>query len=61
MRRIGVLTALSDSEMRPILTAFREKLKELGWIDGVNLIIEVRATAGDERQLTGSARMLIGL
>jgi putative tryptophan/tyrosine transport system substrate-binding protein len=61
MRRIGVLTALSDSEMRPILTAFREKLKELGWIEGVNLIIDVRATAGDERQLTGSAGTLIGL
>jgi putative tryptophan/tyrosine transport system substrate-binding protein len=61
MRRIGVLTALSDSEMRPILTAFREKLKELGWIEGVNLIIDVRATAGDERQLTGSAGILIGL
>jgi putative ABC transport system substrate-binding protein len=60
MRRIGVLTALSDSEMRPILTTFREKLKELGWIEGVNLIIDVRATAGDERQLTGSAGILIG-
>ena len=60
-RRLGVLTALSDSEMRPILTALREKLKELGWIEGVNLIIDVRATAGDERQLTGSAGLLIGL
>jgi putative ABC transport system substrate-binding protein len=61
MRRIGVLTALSDSEMRPILTTFREKLKELGWIEGVNLIIDVRETAGDERQLPGSAGILIGL
>src|SRR6516162_784346 len=60
-RRLGVLTALSDSEMRPILTALREKLKELGWIEGVNLIIDVRATAGDERQLTGSAGLLISL
>lgn len=60
-RRIGVLTALSDTEMRPLLTAFREKLKERGWIEGVNLTIDVRATAGDEHQLTGGAEALISL
>ena len=60
-RRIGVLTALSDTEMRPLLAAFQEKLKELGWIEGVNLIIDVRATAGDEYQLTNGAGILIGL
>jgi putative ABC transport system substrate-binding protein len=57
-RRIGILTALSDTEMQPLLAAFREKLKELGWIEGVNLIMDVRATAGDEHQLTGGAEAL---
>ena len=47
--------------MRPLLTAFREKLKELGWIEGVNLIMDVRATTGDEHQLTGGAETLTGL
>jgi len=60
-RRIGILTALSETEMRPLLTAFREKLKELGWIEGINLIMDVRATTGDGHQLTDGAEALIGL
>lgn len=29
VRRIGVVSGFSETEMRPLLTAFREKLKEL--------------------------------
>ena len=38
VRRIGVLTGLSESELRPLLIVFREKLKELGWLEGSNII-----------------------
>jgi ABC-type uncharacterized transport system substrate-binding protein len=49
MRRIGVLTNLSESEeaTQGSVTAFRQRLHELGWVDGRNLRIETRWGAGD--------------
>jgi putative ABC transport system substrate-binding protein len=40
--RVGVIEATSPSSGRPILDAFREGLRELGYTEGQNLIIEER-------------------
>jgi len=39
MRRIGVLLTLgeSDLEMKALLTAFQERLQQLGWAAGRNV------------------------
>ena len=48
VRRIGVLLASGegDPQRRAQLTAFVQRLKELGWTDGRNLRFDVRWTAG---------------
>jgi putative tryptophan/tyrosine transport system substrate-binding protein len=44
VRRIGVLVSFgeSDPEAKAILSAFTQRLAELGWIDGRNLRMDVR-------------------
>ena len=44
MRRVGVLINLSetDLEAQRLVTAFREGLTQLGWVDGRNLRIDYR-------------------
>jgi putative ABC transport system substrate-binding protein len=59
MRRIGVVAGFSDAEMRPLLSAFREKLNALGWTDGRNVTIDVRLGAGDYKRMTEGAGQLI--
>ena len=61
VRRIGVLTGLSESELRPLLIVFREKLKELGWLEGSNIIIEVRTSGGDLKRMIDDAGAIVGL
>ena len=50
MRRIGVLSHLSenDSTAKQFVTAFRERLQGLGWVDGRNAEIDIRWGAGDD-------------
>jgi putative ABC transport system substrate-binding protein len=47
LRLVGVLAAFSDDEMRPMLSAFRSRMSQLGWIEGRNLAIDVRIGAAD--------------
>ena len=44
MRRIGVLTAFADNdaEAQANITAFRQSLEKVGWIEGRNLTIDYR-------------------
>ena len=58
-RLIGLLGAVSESEMRSNAAAFRERLRERGWIEGRNLTIEVRAAGGDFAQLDADARRFV--
>jgi putative ABC transport system substrate-binding protein len=48
MRRIGVLMGLApdDQQGRERLAAFVQSLQELGWMDGRNVLIEVRWAGG---------------
>jgi ABC-type uncharacterized transport system substrate-binding protein len=63
MRRVGVL--LSTREGEPVrgaqLTAFVQRLTELGWADGRNLRLEVRWTAGSVDAARKYAAELVAL
>jgi putative ABC transport system substrate-binding protein len=53
MRRLGLLMNLSESEAaaQGSVAAFRQRLHELGWVDGRNLRIETRWGAGGDAEL----------
>jgi putative tryptophan/tyrosine transport system substrate-binding protein len=49
MRRIGVLMNLSETEAaaQGSIAAFRQRLQQLGWVEGQNALIEIRWAAGN--------------
>jgi len=47
MRRIGVLNTGDDAEGQERSVVFAQALKQLGWIDGLNLRIDVRYATAD--------------
>jgi ABC-type uncharacterized transport system substrate-binding protein len=63
MRRIGLLIALAenDPEGQPRVSALRQSLREVGWIDGQNLRLELRWYAGDPERAQVMARDLVGM
>jgi len=60
--RIGILTnkAASDPAESRQLQAFRLGLQERGWIEGENILIEVRAAEGNSARLPDLAADLVG-
>jgi putative ABC transport system substrate-binding protein len=63
MRRIGVLTNLAenDPEGQARHTAFLRGLQEFGWVEGRNLRVEYRGTAGDAGRGQKYAAELVAL
>jgi putative ABC transport system substrate-binding protein len=63
MRRIGVLIPLAenDTEGQAEVTAFRERLRRLGWINGRSARIEIRWAAGDVGRIRTYAKELVAL
>jgi putative ABC transport system substrate-binding protein len=63
MRRIGVLHAQSseDRERQASVAAFRQELERLGWIEGRNLHIDYRWSAGNAANTRQYAADLIAL
>ena len=59
MRRIGMLLAFTDSVEQPNIMAFRQKLKDLGWIEDRNLTMDVRFVRGDYEQMAADAGLLV--
>jgi putative ABC transport system substrate-binding protein len=61
--RIGwiSLAGPDDAETSPFFEAFRQGLRELGYIEGRNLIIEARWARGDEARGRDVARELVQL
>jgi putative ABC transport system substrate-binding protein len=63
MRRIGVLMSLSETD--PIgqgyIMPFRQRLQELGWVDGRNTRIDIRWGAGDSTRYRRYAAELAAL
>ena len=63
VRRIGVLVNLSESDAAGVrfVTAFRQGLQELGWVDGRNVRIDMRWGAGNPERYRTYAVDLVAL
>jgi putative ABC transport system substrate-binding protein len=57
--RIGYLMFNSAATGRDVFIAFRQAMRELGWIDGQNLVIETRFAEGEVDRLPGLAKELL--
>jgi putative tryptophan/tyrosine transport system substrate-binding protein len=63
MRRIGVLMFAreGDPEAQSGISAFREELSKLGWIEGRNVTIDIRWTRADAELMDRSAQELAAI
>jgi putative ABC transport system substrate-binding protein len=63
VRRIGVLMGLAkgDAGAQRRVMAFQRRLQELGWVEGRNVRIDYRWTAGEIDQARAAAKELVGL
>jgi ABC-type uncharacterized transport system substrate-binding protein len=59
--RIGLLGQSNASFASPQTDALREGLRELGYVDGENMVFERRYAEGELDRLPGLARELVGL
>jgi len=59
--RIGWLGATSPSDRPPLLDAFRQGLRELGWVEGQNIVIDYRYAEGRDDRLPDLAAELVRL
>src|SRR4029453_4924244 len=59
--RIGYLMFNSAVTGKDVLIAFRQAMRELGWIDGQNVIIETRFADGDVNRIPALVNELLGL
>src|SRR5262252_3375248 len=59
--RIGFLGVSSPSDRPPLLDAFRQRLRELGWVEGQNIVIDYRYAEGRVDRLPDLAAELVRL
>ena len=59
--RIGFLSAVSPSAISARLDAFRQGLRELGYVEGKTIVIEWRSAEGKSDRLPGLAAELVRL
>ncbi|HVN35480.1 MAG TPA: ABC transporter substrate-binding protein [Casimicrobiaceae bacterium] len=57
--RVGYLSQPTRESVAGAVEAFLTKLRELGWIEGQNLVIEYRWAEGDAERLPGLAAELV--
>jgi len=58
--RVGILS-VADSERAPMFDAFREGLRDLGYIEGRNIILEFRLARGNRSLALQLAAELVAL
>jgi putative tryptophan/tyrosine transport system substrate-binding protein len=61
VHRIGFLSSLAASEGKFQIEALREGLRDLGYVEGRNVAIELRWAEGDYQRLPRLAKELVGL
>src|SRR5256884_5735996 len=62
IRRLGVLSQGSlQTHPTPVFRAFQQGLRDLGWVEGQNLVIEWRFSEGSAEPLPRLAAELVGL
>ena len=59
--RIGVLMPGSLARTAPMIDAFRQGLRELGYVEGKNFVLEIREGKGKRDQLSNLAAELVRL
>ncbi|MBI4245721.1 MAG: hypothetical protein HY614_00900, partial [Candidatus Rokubacteria bacterium] len=59
--RIGILETTSRSAAAPMLDAFRERLRALGYVEGQNVVFEYRWAEGKAERFPRFAAELVGL
>ena len=59
--RIGILATSSASFNSPRIEAFRRRLRELGYVEGKNIVIEYRYAEGKRERLPDLAAELVRL
>jgi putative tryptophan/tyrosine transport system substrate-binding protein len=59
--RIGLLTRKTDTSVSTQIDAFRQGLRDLGWVEGRNIAIEYRDAGGQEDRLGALASELAAL
>jgi putative tryptophan/tyrosine transport system substrate-binding protein len=63
MKRVGLLVGYSegDAEGQASVAAFRQKVRELGWTEGRNVLIDTRWAGGDPEKARAFAKELVGM
>jgi putative ABC transport system substrate-binding protein len=63
MRLIGVLLPIAkdDPEYQPWLTAFRQTLQDLGWVDGRNMRMDIHWATANHAEIRKQAAELVAL
>ena len=59
--KIGILSATTPAALAPGVEAFRQALRELGWVEGKSFILEARYSEGKVERLPELARELVAL
>jgi putative tryptophan/tyrosine transport system substrate-binding protein len=59
--RIGLLTTASTAVAAPWIDAFRQGLRELGYIEGKNIVLEIRGGEANPARQSDLAAELVGL
>src|SRR5262245_11986461 len=63
MRRVAMLVALaeSDPEAQLRISAFRQGLQRLGWVEGHNILIDDRWQSGNAERFGAAAAEVLGM
>lgn len=61
IHRIGFLASSAGERLKSRLAAFQQRLRELGYVQGQNIIIELRSAEGKFERLPGLAAELVRL
>jgi putative ABC transport system substrate-binding protein len=61
MRRVAILEGGADPIWQTLAAVFRDGLAKLGWIEGRNLIIDLRFAAGDPERIRATSAELVNL
>ncbi|HKD42925.1 MAG TPA: ABC transporter substrate-binding protein [Myxococcaceae bacterium] len=61
LAKIGLLSVTTPAVLAPEIEAFRQALRELGYVEGTTFVLEVRYGEGRAERLSALARELVGL
>ena len=59
--KIGILSATTPAALAPSVEAFKQGLRELGWVEGKSFVLEARYSEGKVERLSELARELVAL